>query len=199
MVLPSLQLPEESLQFESGPPADMSAAWTRLPLPLRRPGLSWEAQTVQEQHRQTQLTAWAGGRVIQEVTQMGVPNSSGTEARIDWPSLRHLPPSGTVLATREDILIQAAVWYRLALGKKGTLLEALSERTATWKDYFPAARCPPAEAAGQLQAKLAEANADLPTRVMARVLLDLRYRSDDEPSALRFELDDKVRVTLTPS
>lgn len=181
-------------RWPDGQIASLSAQTVIVVLPKEQ---EYRWQVEQDDRRKVQLKAWAGSRHLQEMMQVGVPNSSGTEARIDWPSLRHLPPSGTVLTTREDILLQAAVWYQLALSKKGVLPEALSNHTATWKSYFPAANCPPAQAAGNVQARLSAAAADLPTQVMARMLLDLQYRDEDRPSALRFELTDQLQVVYT--
>jgi hypothetical protein len=64
------------------------------------------------------LREFGQGRTVERISQRGIPNTSGTAARIDWPALRHLPESGQVLVANDLLLLRAAIWFQLSTGRR---------------------------------------------------------------------------------
>lgn len=86
-------------------------------LPSSIQGPSWKPRTRLDQKPQEDFLHEFGlGRVVEYIAQRGIPNTSGTAARIDWPALQHLPCTGQVIAANELLLLRAAVWYQLSTG-----------------------------------------------------------------------------------
>ena len=78
---------------------------------LPRKPLDWKTQ-------EDYLRELGQGRTVERTSQHGIPNTSETAARIDWPALRHLPDRGQILVANDVLLLRAAVWYQLTTERK---------------------------------------------------------------------------------
>lgn len=195
LVLPALPGPKE-LAIGDEPLRPFHGDARPLPLPLRAPAPSWRDQAALDHQRQQHLIrAVAGRRTVEHVTLTGIPNSSGTAARLDWLALRWLPPSGTVTAPRGDLLLRAATWYQLSTGQRGVLSEALPPHLQ-WTAPFMALQLAAPRAVEHLHQQFAAQQVDLLKRVQARVVLDSLYPPVlPTSSGLKFELAADVAVT----
>lgn len=126
--------------------------------------------------RETQenyLREFGQGRVVDRRTQHGIPNTSKTEARIDWPALQHLPASGQVVVANELLLLRAAVWYQLSTGLKPTVPDPdiLTQAAVTAATGLP-----------------------LSEKIRQRLLRDLQSHRPTDNSNLSLVVSDKQRT-----
>ena len=143
------------------------------------------------------ISRWSPGRRVERQSQVGVPNSSGMAARLDWPALQLLPANGQVAAIREDLLVRAAVWYTLMDPARPfpCLPDDVAERVR-WVGH--SCHDPSLEdRARQLHQDAEVAQRSAVERVMGRVWLDLLSAplpaQHSAASVLTFELDEASR------
>lgn len=130
LVVPALLAPADPLPSPVAPfhAPDLSPLSAEIKLPALLRPMSPEAVKVNWQDRERLIERWSHKRRVEVIQQWGVPNTTRIPARLDWPSLRILPPRGQVVARRPDLLIRAAVWYSLIQQRTAHLPADLTQR-----------------------------------------------------------------------
>ncbi|GAA4013096.1 hypothetical protein GCM10022631_25960 [Deinococcus rubellus] len=185
LVIPALLAPADPLP----PPVPLNKrpVWphllTKAELPALLRAVSPAAAKVNWANREHLIERWSHKRRIEVIRQHGVPNTTHIPARLDWPALRILPPSGQVVAHRKELLVRAAVWYSLTQQRTAHLPEDLTQHLDTLLPRHASDHvsliCDALTGPGPTSVPTSEA-------VLARIWADIRHLSDPGPSDLQF-------------
>lgn len=137
------------------------------------------------------LRQWGEGRTVERIRQHGIPNTSGTAARIDWPALRHLPGSGQVIAADDLLLLRAAAWYQLTTGLRPKMPAPEKPISSPLKDICnrtSVAEATSGSAVSEVSPTLLE------KKIRRRLQLDLDSHQPSADSDLSLALSDKLPV-----
>ncbi|RJF75601.1 hypothetical protein D3875_00700 [Deinococcus cavernae] len=125
-----LVLPQFAGDSQSAPHRNLPLL-SFLPVDLRRAGEQREVQQTWDSVRQR----WSQRREIEEVVWSGLPNSAGRLARLDWDSIRWLPPqAGEVSGLSVQHAIRAAAWYAAVHGRRPRLEAGLQRHVERMLD-----------------------------------------------------------------